>query len=102
MATGDLSSTIVDGFCVGLDRRAATVVTRSCDEARTLDDDSSGLVFHSRNGKSMTDVALSRLLTELEIAGVPHGHRSYYVRWRPVPSGYDRKMLTGNRYDSYR
>ena len=49
-------------------------------EARALSD-GTGLVFPSARGKPLSDVTLSKLIKELDIAAVPHGFRSSFRDW---------------------
>ena len=51
--------------------------------------DSSGLVFPSPRGKTLTDSTLSKLFRELGIKGTPHGMRSSFRDWA-AESGIDR------------
>lgn len=41
----------------------------------------------------MTDMALSRLLTQLEIAGVPHGFRSSFRDWTAEETNHPREVV---------
>ena len=63
--------------------------------ARTL---SNGhpLVFPGARGTPLTDMALSRLLTQLEIAGVPHGFRSSFRDWAAEETNQPREVAEGS------
>ena len=50
------------------------------------------LVFPGARGTPLTDMALSRLLTHLEIAGVPHGFRSSFRDWAAEETNQPREV----------
>ena len=62
------------------------------DAARTLGN-SGSLVFPSARGKRLNDMALSGLLKDLEIAGVPHGFRSSFRDWAAEETNHPREVV---------
>ena len=50
------------------------------------------LVFPGARGTPLTSMALSRLLTQLEIAGVPHGFRSSFRDWAAEETNQPREV----------
>ena len=51
------------------------------------------LVFPGARGTPLTDMALSRLLTHLEIACVPHGFRSSFRDWAAEETDHPREVI---------
>ena len=81
------------GLEVPLCGRAAEIL----EAARTVADGRSPFVFASQGGKPFSITRLPRLLQNLKIAAVPHGHRSYYVHWRPAQCGYSYKVFINSK-----
>ena len=73
---------------VPLCRRAEQVL----DAARTLGG-GNPLVFPSGRGKRLNDMALSGLLKDLELAGVPHGFRSSFRDWAAEETNHPREVV---------
>ena len=65
------------------------------DAARTLG--GGRLVFSARDDKPLDDKRLRRLLRQLRIPAVPHGHRPSSFRWRPVSLRYAHKLLNNSQ-----
>ena len=61
-------------------------------EARTLDD-TAGLVFPSRRGRTLSDMTLSKLLKDQGIAAVPHGFRSSFRDWASERTTHPREVI---------
>lgn len=66
---------------------------RSMEILKTMEQikDESGLVF-SRNGKQLTDVAISKLLKDNNIGAVPHGFRSSFRVWASEKTNYPHQV----------
>ena len=64
---------------------------RSLDKARTLGSGSL-LVFPSVRGKPLGVTAMSRTLTTLRIAAVPHGFRSSFRDWAAEATDHPREV----------
>ena len=73
---------------VPLCRRAAQIL----DAARALGD-GHALVFPSGRGKRLADMALSGLLKDLAIGGVPHGFRSSFRDWTAEETNHPREVV---------
>ena len=54
--------------------------------------DHSGLVFPSRAGKPMSDMALSKMLRSRQIDAVPHGFRSSFRQWAAERTNFPREV----------
>ena len=54
------------------------------------------LVFPMRGGKSISASPLPKMLRYHRITAVAHGHRSYYVHWRPAQCVYSHKVLNNS------
>ena len=61
--------------------------------ARTLGDGGAPLVFSTAQGKPLTDMALSRPLTALKIAAVPHGLRATFRDWAAAQTNTLREVV---------
>lgn len=61
-------------------------------EAREIDDGSS-LVFPSANGRTLSDVTLSKLIKQLGIPAVPHGFRSSFRVWASEQTDAPRAVM---------
>ena len=55
--------------------------------------DGTGLVFHSRRGKPLSTVTLSKLIKGLGIAAVPHGFRSSFRDWAAERTNTPREVV---------
>ena len=55
--------------------------------------DGTGLVFHSRRGKPLSTVTLSKLIKGLGIAAVPHGFRSSFRDWAAERTSTPREVV---------
>ena len=73
---------------VPLCARAAQVL----EVAHTLGD-GEGLVFPTARGARIDDMALSKLLRDLGIGGVPHGFRSSFRDWAAERTDYPREVV---------
>ena len=73
---------------VPLARRAEQVL----DTARALSHDNP-LVFPSGRGKRLNDMALSGLLSTLEVPAVPHGFRSSFRDWAAEETDHPREVI---------
>ena len=73
---------------VPLCRRAEQIL----DAARALGD-GHALVFPSGRGKRLADMALSGLLKDLAIGGVPHGFRSSFRDWTAEETNHPREVV---------
>ena len=62
------------------------------EEARAIAD-SSGLVFPSVTGRTMSDGTLSKLLRENGVAAVPHGFRSSFRDWAAECTPFAREVM---------
>ena len=51
------------------------------------------LVFLGARATPLTGMALSRLLTQLQIAGVPHGFRSSFGDWAAEETNHLREVV---------
>ena len=60
--------------------------------ARTLGD-GHPLVFPTARGKVLTDMALSRVFTDLKIGAVPHGFRSSFRDWAAEKTNHPREFV---------
>ena len=65
---------------------------RILDAARALGD-CHALVFPSGRGKRLADMALSGLLKDLAIGGVPHGFRSSFRDWAAAQTNTPREVV---------
>ena len=74
---------------VPLCRRASEVL----DVARTFGNGGSPLVFPSVRANPLTNIALSGLLKDLEIAAVPHGFRSSFRDWAAEETNHPREVV---------
>ena len=74
---------------VPLCRRASEVL----DAARTFGNGGSPLVFPSVRATPLTNIALSGLLKDLEIAAVPHGFRSSFRDWAAEETNHPREVV---------
>ena len=74
---------------VPLCRRALDIL----DAARTLGNGDGPLVFPTARGKPLTDMALSRPLTQAAIAAVPHGFRSTFRDWAAEETNHPREVV---------
>ena len=63
------------------------------EEARTLGDGGSPLVFALPDGRPIFDKRLRRLLRKLEIAAVPHGFRSSFRDWAAEKTDHPREVV---------
>ena len=72
---------------VALSGRALAVLQ----EARALAD-GSGVVFPSARGGPLNEVAIAKLVRELEIGAVPHGFRSSFRDWAAECSDAPREV----------
>ena len=61
--------------------------------ARTLGTGDCPLVFPTEQGKPLTDMALSRPLTQAAIATVPHGFRSPFRDWAAEKTNHPREVV---------
>jgi integrase len=62
-------------------------------QASALSDGETGLVFPSPiSGKQLSDMTLSKLLKELNIAAVPHGFRSSFRDWAGEQTNIPREV----------
>ena len=61
--------------------------------ARTLGAGDCPLVFPTAQGKPLTDMALSRALTQAAIAAVPHGFRSTFRDWAAEETNHPREVV---------
>ena len=73
---------------VPLSRRAIAILR----EAQAIQD-GSGLVFPSSNGRSLSNMTLSKLLKELGIAAVPHGFRTSFRVWASEQTDAPRAVM---------
>ena len=74
---------------VPLCRRAVEVL----DEARTLGDGSSPLVFPMRSGKAISTTTLPKMLQHHRIAAVAHGFRSSFRDWAAEETDHPREVI---------
>ena len=75
---------------VPLCRRAIEIL----DAARTLGEGGGSLLFPSvQQGKQLSDMMLSGLLKDLEIAAVPHGFRSSFRDWAAEETDHPREVI---------
>lgn len=63
-------------------------------EAKALKRDGNDLVFPgTKEGKPLSDMTLSKLMKELEIAAVPHGFRSSFRDWAGEATAHPREVI---------
>ena len=74
---------------VPLSGRAAQILVA----ARTLGTRDCPLVFPTAQGKPLTDMALSRSLTQAAIPAVPHGFRSTFRDWAAEETNHPREVV---------
>ena len=61
-------------------------------EARQFGD-GAGLVFPSMRGRSLSDMTISKLLKEQNVAAVPHGFRSSFRDWAAERTNHPREVI---------
>lgn len=74
--------------CVPLSRRAVQILELAQPLRNT-----SGLVFPSPRGRALSDMTLSKLLKERNIAAVPHGFRSSFRDWAAELTDHPREVV---------
>lgn len=73
---------------VPLSRRAVQIL----EKARPLRNDT-GLVFPSPRGRALSDMTLSKVLRDQDIAAVPHGFRSSFRDWAAERTDHRREAI---------
>ena len=63
------------------------------DKAHRLLNDGSGLIFPSANGRTLSNMTLSKLVKELGIVAVPHGFRSSFRDWAAEQTNAPRAVM---------
>ena len=63
------------------------------EKAHRLLNDGSGLIFPSVNGRTLSNMTLSKLVKELGIAAVPHGFRSSFRDWAAEQTNAPRAVM---------